>query len=73
MERFASNNGMEINYKPGKTELINPTNEPIYSKVRSVEEYEYLGVTIRLGSKGKLDSTYAHSGRRAMCTRQRAT
>jgi len=66
VERFARDNQMELNYGKGKTELINPTKETIYCDVRSVDEYEYLGVTIRVGRGGKLEATFAHAGRRAM-------
>lgn len=64
--------GMKINYGPGKTELINPTREPILTEIREVQSYEYLGVTIKLNKNGKYDATFAHSERRARIIRTQA-
>jgi len=65
--------GMEINYGPGKTELINPTQIPLNTKIREVDQYEYLGVTIKKTRGGNYDTTFAHSEKRARVIRTQAT
>ena len=72
VKRYAKENEITINYGEEKTEMINPITALIESEIRQVESYEYLGVTLRVGYKGKIDSTYAHAGHRALCTRTKA-
>jgi len=61
IQKQAASMGMEINYGEGKTEIINPTRETFDTRgIREVNQYEYLGVTIKKTSTGKYDSTFAH-------------